>query len=289
MVSYTYDSWGKLLTKVASGVGASSTIAAINPFIYKSYYYDVETGLFMMGQRYYSPELCRFIQPDDIEYLDPENINGLNLYCYCFNNPIMYYDPSGHSALLVLAALLLFTPIGGTALQVAASVGSYAVMSAWALGDLVFNNGNGAWADMCNIKWNPFNSDELATLNSSYVSFYKGAPVFRTNMSRSGSFSIIFLARGSSVNDLRHERGHNSQLMMMGIANYGLGIGIPSLFMFGPWAAQGGDNYYRAPWEITADKLGGVSRTVHTQEDIDYGWWYLKRLIGFPFISPRYF
>ena len=46
---------------------------------------------------------------------------------------------------------------------------------------------------------------------------------------------------------------------------------------------------YRAPWEIAADKLGGVSRTVHTQEDIDYGWWYLKRLIGFPFISPRYF
>lgn len=50
-----------------------------------------------MGQRYYSPELCRFIQPDSIEYLDPSSINGLNLYCYCFNNPIMYYDPSGHA------------------------------------------------------------------------------------------------------------------------------------------------------------------------------------------------
>lgn len=50
----------------------------------------------MMGQRYYSPELCRFIQPDDIEYLDPENINGLNLYCYCMNNPIMYVDSTGH-------------------------------------------------------------------------------------------------------------------------------------------------------------------------------------------------
>lgn len=78
-------------------------------------------------------------------------------------------------------------------------------------------------------------------------------------------------------------------LMMMGIDNYGLGIGIPSLFMFGPWAVQGGDNYYRAPWEITADKLGGVSQSVHTQEDIDYGWWYLKRVIEFPFISPIYF
>ena len=183
----------------------------------------------------------------------------------------------------------MFTTVGGTVLQAAASVGSYAVMSVWALGDLVFNNGEGAWADMCSINWNPFNGDESATLNSNYVSFYKGAPVFRTNMSRSGLFSIIFLSHGSSENDLRHERGHNWQLMMMGIANYGFGIGIPSLFMFGPWAAQGGDNYYRAPWEITADKLGGFSRPVHTQEDIDYGWWYLKRLIGFPLISPRYF
>ena len=40
MVSYTYDSWGKLLNKVASGIGASSTIASINLFISKTYYYD---------------------------------------------------------------------------------------------------------------------------------------------------------------------------------------------------------------------------------------------------------
>lgn len=52
-----------------------------------------------MGHRYYSPELCRFIQPDDIEYLDPSSINGLNLYCYCMNNPIMYVDPTGHFAI----------------------------------------------------------------------------------------------------------------------------------------------------------------------------------------------
>ena len=64
-----------------------------------------------MGHRYYSPELCRFIKPDDIEYLDPENINWFNLYCYCFNNPVMYADPSGHSAILV--ALLVGAIVGG--------------------------------------------------------------------------------------------------------------------------------------------------------------------------------
>ena len=56
-----------------------------------------ETLLFWLSSRYYSPELCRWISPDDIEYLDPESVNGLNLYCYCFNNPINYIDPDGHA------------------------------------------------------------------------------------------------------------------------------------------------------------------------------------------------
>ncbi len=48
-----------------------------------------------MQTRYYDPEVGRFITIDDISYLDPETINGLNLYAYCGNNPVMYYDPLG--------------------------------------------------------------------------------------------------------------------------------------------------------------------------------------------------
>ena len=55
----------------------------------------VETQLFYCNSRYYSPELCRWILPDSIEYLDSQSINGLNLYYYCGNNPIMGYDPNG--------------------------------------------------------------------------------------------------------------------------------------------------------------------------------------------------
>ena len=50
----------------------------------------------MVGHRYYNPEWGRWIQPDDIEYLDPTNINGLNLYAYCNNDPINYFDPDGN-------------------------------------------------------------------------------------------------------------------------------------------------------------------------------------------------
>ncbi len=42
----------------------------------------------MVGQRYYSPELCRFIQPADVSSLNPSSINGLNLYSYANNNLI---------------------------------------------------------------------------------------------------------------------------------------------------------------------------------------------------------
>ena len=76
-------------------------LAMCNPFRYRGYYYDVETSLYYCNTRYYSPKLCRWISPDSTEYLDPQSINGLNLYAYCNNDPINKYDPSGHSALLI--------------------------------------------------------------------------------------------------------------------------------------------------------------------------------------------
>ena len=182
----------------------------------------------------------------------------------------MYVDPSGHFPWLILAAALLFTPVGGTALQVTTSALSYVGMSVWAVGDLIFNEGKGAWADMCNIKWNPFNTDESATLNSNKVSFYKGVSVFRTSADgRSGTFGAIFLAKGRDEDVLRHERGHSWQLMMMGIANYGLMIGLPS------WQQWSTRLYYERPWEITADVFGGVTGRTHSQADINRGYWYV--------------
>ena len=101
----------------------------------------VETNLFLVSSHYYSPKLCRWISPDDIENLDPESVNGLNLYCYCFNNPINYINHDRHFPWIILAALLLFTPVGGTVLQVATSAVSYVGMSVWALGDFIFDEG----------------------------------------------------------------------------------------------------------------------------------------------------
>ena len=46
---------------------------------------------------------------------------------------------------------MLFTPVGGTITQAAVSTIAYVAAAVWALGDLVFNGGKGAWADMCSI------------------------------------------------------------------------------------------------------------------------------------------
>ena len=74
----------------------SYEVALENPFRYRGYYYDVETKLYYLMTRYYDPETGRFISMDSVEYLNPNSINGLNLYSYCGNNPIMYSDENGN-------------------------------------------------------------------------------------------------------------------------------------------------------------------------------------------------
>ena len=85
--------------------------AKSNPIRYRGYYYDTETKLYYLNARYYSPEWRRFISPDAAEYIDPETPNGLNLYCYCNNDPVNYADPSGHSIIL---AILIGALVGAT-------------------------------------------------------------------------------------------------------------------------------------------------------------------------------
>lgn len=75
----------------------------MNPFIYRGYYFDSESNLFYLNSRYYDSEVGRFISPDVVSILDDTKglINGLNLYMYCADNPIIYYDPSGQSFILI--------------------------------------------------------------------------------------------------------------------------------------------------------------------------------------------
>ena len=94
MVEYKYDTWGKCLTTILDE--SATDIASLNPFRYRSYYFDTETGFYFLKTKYYDPEIGRFTDIDDISYLNPESINGLNLYAYCFNNPMRLPKETSH-------------------------------------------------------------------------------------------------------------------------------------------------------------------------------------------------
>ena len=106
---YLYNAWGEV--SVVDNTGKEITdkenIANLNPYRYRSYYYDTETGLYYLKTRYYDPQVGRFMTIDGIEYLDLESINGLNLYSYCLNNPIFYVDPDGHAPIPWWGKLLI--------------------------------------------------------------------------------------------------------------------------------------------------------------------------------------
>ena len=108
--TYEYDAWGnhKIYNQNGAEINKSTIhIGNINPIRYRGYYWDSEFGLYYLQSRYYSPEIGRFISPDSVEYLAPDTIGGLNLYAYCMNNPIMFYDPSGHAVISLLAGLII--------------------------------------------------------------------------------------------------------------------------------------------------------------------------------------
>ncbi len=110
---YEYDAWGNLLSQIGS------EILKINPFRYRGYYCDTESGIYYLNSRYYDPVIGRFISPDSVSYLDPETCNGLNLYAYCGNNPVMYTDPYGFFAVSTFIVGLLLT-VGGLTIAGAA-------------------------------------------------------------------------------------------------------------------------------------------------------------------------
>ena len=97
MVSYTYDAWGKPISKTGT---LASTLGTINPFRYRGYVYDEEAGFYYASSRYYDPEISRFINADDTEYLGADgSVLSYNLFAYCMNDPVNRFDVDGNWSL----------------------------------------------------------------------------------------------------------------------------------------------------------------------------------------------
>lgn len=97
IAKYTYDVWGNVLS-VTNATGAEITssthIALLQPFRYRSYYFDQESNFYYLQTRYYDPATHRFINADGLVSTGT-GILGYNMFAYCENNPVNHDDPTG--------------------------------------------------------------------------------------------------------------------------------------------------------------------------------------------------
>ena len=101
VVEYDYTAYGECTV-----THNSEGLAEINPFRYKGYYYDTESQMYYCNSRYYVPEWCRWLTPDNPSYLQPETIDGMNLFTYCGNDPVNYKQSHISSISSVISAAI---------------------------------------------------------------------------------------------------------------------------------------------------------------------------------------
>ena len=110
-IEYYYDTYGRIINKVdTSGIN----LRDINPFSYRGYYQDDETGWYYLNSRYYDANTLRFITIDDVDYLgESDSTLSYNLYRFwislCKKGSIwMDYDRSYNYSSIVFTKTIWF-------------------------------------------------------------------------------------------------------------------------------------------------------------------------------------
>ena len=95
LVKYVYDAWGNIL-QMNDTTDGWYRVGTANPFRYRGYYYDNESGFYYLQSRYYDPVTGRFLNADDTAYIGAtDTASGYNLFSYCENDCVNKIDPDG--------------------------------------------------------------------------------------------------------------------------------------------------------------------------------------------------
>ena len=93
---YVYDAWGNC-TIIGLSIGSGATdvsrdsfVLHHNPFRWKSHYLDLETGLYYVNGRYYSPVLMQYLNADKIENITINEANTFDRHTITLDNSITY-------------------------------------------------------------------------------------------------------------------------------------------------------------------------------------------------------
>ena len=240
VVSYTYDAWGNPESITGS---MASTLGVDNPFRYRSYYFDTESGLYYLMSRYYDPVVGRFLNADGAIGANLDMTSD-NLFIYCGNNPINRFDISGGSWL---------SDAWNDVKNKASEVWDWAATKATEIYDYVTN------------------TNEQVVLDAKFIAFYKGKMAVKLPIgSNAASFGVMFIGndvknRSDAIDTIKHEYGHTKQFDKMGLVNYTMQVAIPSVTC-NLLDRQGllPYDYYSSPWEYQADMYGGVNRGNYT-------------------------
>ena len=127
LVSYVYDAWGNC-TVTNHNITGTNVGARYNPFRYRGYYLDTETGYYYLQSRYYNPQWGRFLNADGQL---SDDLLGCNLYVYCYNNPVMLLDYNGDwptlSQILSATTIIAIGAISVAAIVCSAGAASAAI------------------------------------------------------------------------------------------------------------------------------------------------------------------
>ena len=200
VVKYTYDAWGKLLSVTGS---LANTIGYYNPFRYRGYVYDVETGLYYLNSRYYCPNLIRFINGDSFVSTS-QGVLSSNVFLYCANNPICREDSSGAffntiCGAIIGAVVAVVTKkkdesvgealVRGAVTGLIAGVGLDICVATGGVGGLVAAGAFGAAGSALDTAWEAENNGEHASVADCIISGVVG-----------GGLNLLYGASGREAN-----------------------------------------------------------------------------------------
>ena len=113
VAEYTYDAWGVPTIRSDS---TACRIATINPFRYRSYYYDEEIEFYYLNSRYFDPHTGKFINSDEpVLIYDAYTVLSYNLFTYCENGSVNGCDSNGQKLKKFFRTLLeLIAPVTRT-------------------------------------------------------------------------------------------------------------------------------------------------------------------------------